>query len=68
MYAPISFLISKCIDFKACDRGATMVEYGLLIAVIAMVVVGAALVLGDSIGTSFCDMATDLDAAANCGG
>jgi pilus assembly protein Flp/PilA len=50
------------------DRGATAVEYALIVAVIAMVVVVAAIALGDSIADLF-DSAKDcVDApdAANC--
>jgi pilus assembly protein Flp/PilA len=35
------------------DRGQTMAEYGILIAVIALVVVVAAVTLGSSISTLF---------------
>jgi Flp pilus assembly pilin Flp len=37
----------------AVERGQTMAEYGILIAVIALIVVIAALVLGGSISTLF---------------
>jgi pilus assembly protein Flp/PilA len=37
----------------ACERGQTMAEYGILIAVIAVVVVIAALTLGGSISHLF---------------
>jgi pilus assembly protein Flp/PilA len=50
------------------DRGATAVEYALIVAVIAMVVVVAAIALGDSIADLF-DSAQDcVDApsGANC--
>jgi pilus assembly protein Flp/PilA len=35
------------------DRGATMVEYGILVAVIAVTVMAAAIVLGDAIADLF---------------
>jgi pilus assembly protein Flp/PilA len=41
------------------DRGATAVEYALIIAVVAMVVVVAAVTLGDQISDLFTD-------AGNC--
>lgn len=37
----------------ARERGQTMAEYGILIAVIALIVVVAAVVLGSSISTIF---------------
>jgi len=50
------------------DRGATAVEYALIVAVIAMVVVVAAIALGDSISALFTDAKTCVDApsGANC--
>ncbi len=45
---------------KAEDRGATMVEYGLLVALIAIVVVAALLVLGPAIADLFNDAADEL--------
>jgi Flp pilus assembly pilin Flp len=35
------------------DRGAALVEYGLLVGFIAVVTVGAVIALGGSIGTMF---------------
>jgi pilus assembly protein Flp/PilA len=40
------------------DRGATAVEYALIVAVIAMVVVVAAFALGGKISTLFTDAGT----------
>lgn len=56
------------LSFIFCNRATTVVEYSLLVAVIAMVTVIGAMALGIEIGDTFCDMATDLDANANCGG
>ena len=42
------------------DRGATMVEYGLLVALIAVVVVPALLILGPAIVTLFTGIAGNL--------
>jgi Flp pilus assembly pilin Flp len=44
----------------ACARGQTMAEYGILIAVIAVVVVVAASLLGDSITGIFRSASTKL--------
>ena len=38
---------------SARDRGATAVEYGLLVALIAAVIVGIVLVLGRQVSTAF---------------
>jgi pilus assembly protein Flp/PilA len=42
------------------EEGQTMAEYGLLLAVIAVVVVAAALVLGKSISSLFLGVASSL--------
>ena len=42
------------------DRGATMVEYGLLLALIAVVVAVAATLLGTSIATLFNNVRTSI--------
>ncbi len=42
------------------DRGATMVEYGLLVALIAVVVAVAAVTLGDNVAALFTDVANQV--------
>lgn len=66
MTANIKAIRAQVVSFLKCESGATMVEYGLLVAVIGMVVVVGAVALGDAIGVSFCDMAQDLDPTAVC--
>jgi pilus assembly protein Flp/PilA len=39
------------------DRGATMVEYGIMVAVIAVVVMAAAILLGEAIRDLFTSVA-----------
>lgn len=46
--------------FVADERGATMVEYGMLIALIAICVMGALYMLGSSINTRLMQLATCL--------
>jgi pilus assembly protein Flp/PilA len=41
----------------AREEGQTMAEYGLLIALIAIVVIGAVTLLGGKISTAFTDIA-----------
>lgn len=45
--------------FRKNENGATMVEYGLLVAVIAMIVVGGAALLGTGVDST-------MDAATLC--
>jgi pilus assembly protein Flp/PilA len=42
------------------DRGATAVEYGLLVALIAAVIVGIVLTLGQQISTAFATVSAAL--------
>ncbi len=46
--------------FSRDERGAAMVEYGLLVGLIALVVAGAATTLGTSISGMFTSIATTL--------
>ncbi len=39
------------------DRGATAVEYGLMVALIAVVIIGAVMLLGDNLTALFEDTA-----------
>ena len=50
------------------DRGASAVEYGLLVAAIAAVIVGAVFTLGGSVKNAFSNTSTALcsQAAAPC--
>lgn len=56
----ISFLQSWVSARAADETGATMVEYGLMVALIAVVVAVAAAVLGTGIATLFTDVTTSL--------
>ena len=47
-------LVAKCRTLWATrDRGATAVEYGLMVALIAVAIIGAVTLLGDSIESMF---------------
>lgn len=45
---------------KMDERGATAVEYGLLVALIAAVIVGVVAVLGDNLRQAFTDVNTSI--------
>lgn len=47
------------------EEGATMVEYGLMVALIAVAAMGAVGLLGDSISGMFGDVQTEIDAAGS---
>lgn len=42
------------------ERGATAVEYGLMVALIALVIIAAVVVLGTSLSTLFSSMAQNV--------
>jgi pilus assembly protein Flp/PilA len=47
--------------FVRDQTGASMVEYALLVALIAVVVIAAALFLGDQIGSKFSEVGDTLE-------
>lgn len=52
--------VSTLIARMRAEEGQTMAEYGLLLAVIAVVVVAAAIFLGHQISTIFSNVGTSL--------
>ena len=48
---------------NADDRGATAVEYGLIIALIAVVIIAAVTLLGTNLSNIFNDVATEVSVA-----
>ncbi len=49
--------------FAKDESGATAIEYGLIAALIAVVIIGALLAVGDSLKEKFNAVSTELDAA-----
>ena len=56
----ISLILTRVAAARDEDRGATMVEYGLLIALIAVVVAVAAVPLGNGIAALFDEVTAQL--------
>jgi len=52
--------MDKLMKFLKDEEGASMVEYALLVALIAVVVIAALLVLGPRIANLFNDVASNL--------
>ncbi len=52
---------------SASDRGATMIEYGLIAALIAVLLIGALQLVGDSLTYTFTNVADELDTANTSG-
>lgn len=48
------------------DRGATAVEYGLMVALIAAAVAGIVYLLGQNLNSKFSSVNTCISAAASC--
>lgn len=45
--------LSRCVDFYHDDEGATAVEYGMMVGLIAVVVIVAVAALGTQLNTFF---------------
>ena len=56
----ISLMLARMTAARDDDRGATMVEYGLLVALIAVVVAVGAGLLGDGIDALFDEVTAQL--------
>ncbi len=57
-------LLLKLQDLIRGDRGAAAVEYGLLVGLIAVAIIGALLALGGQLETMFCDVVEALPVVA----
>jgi pilus assembly protein Flp/PilA len=57
-------MIKKLLNFLQEEEGASMVEYGLLVALIALVVAVGAGVLGNAISAKFNSAATTVNNAS----
>jgi pilus assembly protein Flp/PilA len=49
-------------DTRNDDEGATAVEYGLMVALIAVVIIGAVIMLGDNLSSMFGGVADQVQA------
>jgi len=57
--------MEKLINFFKEEEGATAVEYGLMVALIAVVIITAVSLLGTTLENIFTDVATNIE---NAGG
>lgn len=53
--------------FAADESGATAIEYGLIAALIAVVVIGAVSLIGPQLKETFCSVANGLNGGASAG-
>ena len=56
--------MEKLIRFFKDEEGATAVEYGLMVALIAVVIIAAVTVLGTNLSTKFNNVATAVQGAS----
>ena len=56
----MDLMLQKYLELRNSEEGQTMAEYGLLLALIAIVVMAAVLVLGPQIAGVFTDVGTAL--------
>ncbi|SDH66481.1 Flp family type IVb pilin [Agrococcus jejuensis] len=61
MFAALQAIQGRIADrFSASDRGATAVEYGLLVGLIAVAIITAVFLLGEQLNTMFGEVLTAL--------
>jgi pilus assembly protein Flp/PilA len=61
-------MIEKCKTVLKSQKGQGLAEYGLIIALIAVVAIGALLALGPSIADKFFEVQTEIENATPAGG
>jgi pilus assembly protein Flp/PilA len=60
MITQYNFLKTWLTSLTKTERGASLVEYALLVALIAVVVIGAVTLLGSTTRDTFSDVSSDL--------
>jgi pilus assembly protein Flp/PilA len=58
-------LLTKVKNFVQEEEGASAVEYGLLVALIAVAIIGAVTTLGTNLSTMFNNVATTIQGTAS---
>lgn len=53
------------VKFFKNESGATAIEYGLIAALIAVAIIGAVSAVGDSVASTFTDVASEIDDAGS---
>jgi pilus assembly protein Flp/PilA len=65
-YASIVSLVAVAQDrLRREEKGATAVEYGLMVGLIAVVIIGAVVFLGDELNSLFTEIGTELSTAGD---
>ncbi len=64
----IKMIFRRVRSFIGCDSGVTAVEYALISALVAIVIIFSVGVMGDALDAMFQDPAAAMDTVANNGG
>ena len=56
----MTIMLVNDLKAKRDERGATAVEYGLMVALIAIVIIAAVTLLGDNLSSLFNEVATEV--------
>ena len=57
-------MVKHIVRFMKEEDGATAVEYGLMVALIAVVIIGSVKILGTNLDSAFNKVGTDIGAAS----
>ena len=63
----MNYFIQKAKEFARNEEGVTAIEYGLLAALVAVVIITAVTSIGSSLNTTFNDVATKLGGSGEGG-
>lgn len=61
MITQYNFIKTWLASYAKTERGASLVEYALLVALIAVVVIGAVTLLGNTANDKFSEVSSSLD-------
>jgi pilus assembly protein Flp/PilA len=56
----MTYFVEKIRNFVREEDGATAIEYGLLAALVAVMIIGGATAIGEKLGTTFTEVAGKL--------
>ncbi|MBY9021715.1 MAG: Flp family type IVb pilin [Candidatus Lokiarchaeota archaeon] len=56
--------VGKLIEFIKDEDGVTAIEYGLIAALIAIVIIGGVTFIGESLNSKFSNIGSELDTAS----
>ena len=64
MFETIQLYLLQLFDrFRRDERGAALVEYGILVGLIAVICIAAVVIIGTQVSTAFSNIAAQLTAA-----